>query len=64
MIRQQGYGHPLRKGMEYGLDETVVEVFDSLQFQGYGAVVTSLIAGFDVQIDEVISSGRAFGVAP
>ena len=35
----------------------MVEVFDGLQLEGHGAVVAGLVAGFDVQIDEVVAAG-------
>ena len=33
----------------------MVKVFDGLKFKGHGAIVTGLIGGFDVEIDEVVA---------
>ena len=33
--------------------KSMVEILDGLEFEGNGTIVTSLVAGFDMEIDEV-----------
>ena len=57
MVGQDGDGHrlvPLADGTKDGIDDAAVEILNGAHLQLHVALVTGLVAGLDVQIDEVV----------